>query len=613
MKRSNNENRLEFSVGAIESTSYEAVKHRALKQLAECMLFENILDHTKHEVENGNVEFTINALDTSGNPVVYLSTGYISNSYGRVRLSSKILRQSEGVVTETPSIALFLAETAPLFNPDQEKLSTFIAELNNTVAKDCAAHHFNSSITLDRLRTYDNFESAVIDGHRYHPCYKSRIGFDLLDNCAYGHDFHPAVNLYWVALRKSFAHVYTGQNVDFDALIASEIGERVLNEFKERILSKNEQVDDFIFTPIHPWQLREKLLLEYVDEIASNDIILLGFHPDDYRPQQSTRTLSNQTNKNAHTLKLALSIVNTSADRLLSPHNVANSTSVSDWLDGILSNDDFLKNELDFSFIKEVAGVHDDRSRLPQVLKQRRFGMIGAIWRESIHTHLRPGEFAIPATALCFVDGNGDSLADDWIATYGMDVWVSRLMQVFLTPFIHLVYTHGIGFEAHAQNSIFIFQDGWPVRVAVRDLPGGIRFDRSFLQSPASCPTLDDAPGFRLRPGQQSVLDATAQEVAWYLHDSIFFVHVAEIAHFLNIRYGLPERAFWKIVIDVIKEYQERFPELLPRFQAFDLFKPEIRISQYSKRKLFDEDSGGAYHYVPNPLSQENLAQTASR
>lgn len=609
---SGNVSELKFSVDAIGS-NYIAVKSRALRQLTESMLFEDVLHHTREKLENEVVEFIISGLDSVGNQVTYTCTGRVSDSYGRVRINSEILRKTVDQEIEAPSIALFLAETAQLFEPNQEKLSIFIAELNNTVAKDCAAHHFNSSISLDQLRTYDDFESAVIDGHRYHPCYKSRIGFDLLDNCTYGHDFHPSVNLFWIALRKSMACTYASQSIDFEKLIHEEIGEKVFNEFREHIVNNNEQAEDYVFVPVHPWQWREKIQLEYVDEIACNDLIPLGFHPDDYRPQQSTRTLSNQTKQNAYTVKLALSIVNTSADRLLSPHNVANSAPVSDWLNEILQEDDFLKDELDFSFIREVAGVHDNRSHLPQTLKQRRFGMIGAIWRESIYMHLRPGEFAIPATALCFVDAKGQALADNWIENYGLHPWVSKLLEVFLTPFVHLTYAHGIGFEAHAQNTILIFHDGLPLRVAVRDLPGGIRFDRSYLQYPELCPSLDDAPGFRLRPGQRSVLDATAQEVVWYLHDSIFFVHVAEISHFLHSRYGLPETTFWKMAADAILKYQEKFPELHQRFKAFDLFKPEIRISQYSKRKLYDEDTKGAYHYVPNPLNQNNFFKTTAQ
>lgn len=598
----NNKN---FYTEAINSSSYEVVKRRALRQLIESMLFENILTHNRQTLADGSVEFTILGADANGDEVRYICKGAITESYGRIRLHNSVIRQVGKSGLEAPSIALFLAETGQKFEHDEEKFSAFIAELNNTVAKDCAAHQFNSGASIDNLSTYDDFESAVINGHLYHPCYKSRIGFNLQDSEAYGNDFHLSVNLFWIAIRKNQVQIHTGRNINFDSLIATEIGNEICEKFKEKIVKKQRKIEDYIFLPVHPWQWREKIVLEYVDEIACHDLIPLGFHPDNYSPQQSLRSLSNQTKKNAYTVKLALSIINTSADRLLSPHNVANSAIVSDWLDGLLKNDNYLKKTLDFSFIKEVAGIYDDRTHLPPALQKRRFGIIGTIWRESIHQHLRLGDFAIPATALCYVDTKGQAITDSWIASHGLHFWVTQLLDVLLTPFMHLLYAHGIGFEAHAQNTILIFRDGLPTRVAVRDLPGGIRFCRDYLQDPDACPTLYDAPNYRLTPGERSVLDATTNEVVWYLHDAIFFVHVAEIAHFFHFRYGLPELQFWKLVSDTILRYQEKFPELQSCFQSFDLFQPEIRISQFSRRKIFEGHVTNAYKFAPNPLNQK--------
>jgi siderophore synthetase component len=43
---------------------------------------------------------------------------------------------------------------------------------------------------------------------------------------------------------------------------------------------------------------------------------------------------------------------------------------------------------------------------------------------------------------------------------------------VSLRPLLRLLVRHGIGLEAHTQNSLIALDDGWPARFVVRDLEG---------------------------------------------------------------------------------------------------------------------------------------------
>ena len=52
-------------------------------------------------------------------------------------------------------------------------------------------------------------EGLITDGHRYHPAYKSRIGFDLDDDLAFGPEFLPVLHPFWVAAHRSVAEVTT--------------------------------------------------------------------------------------------------------------------------------------------------------------------------------------------------------------------------------------------------------------------------------------------------------------------------------------------------------------------------------------------------------------------
>ena len=57
--------------------------------------------------------------------------------------------------------------------------------------------------------TTSALEGLITDGHRYHPAYKSRIGFDLDDDLAYGPEFLPVLHPFWVAAHRSVAEVTT--------------------------------------------------------------------------------------------------------------------------------------------------------------------------------------------------------------------------------------------------------------------------------------------------------------------------------------------------------------------------------------------------------------------
>jgi L-2,3-diaminopropanoate---citrate ligase len=51
--------------------------------------------------------------------------------------------------------------------------------------------------------------------------------------------------------------------------------------------------------------------------------------------------------------------------------------------------------------------------------------------------------------------------------------WLRRYLELSLRPVTRLLVRHGIGLEAHTQNSLVALDDGWPVRFVVRDLEGG--------------------------------------------------------------------------------------------------------------------------------------------
>ncbi|QNU37237.1 hypothetical protein IC801_15865 [Geobacillus sp. 44B] len=169
-------------------------------------------------------------------------------------------------------------------------------------------------------------------------------------------------------------------------------------------------------------------------------------------------------------------------------------------------------------------------------------------------------------------------LIDDWIKTYGLETWVKQMLNVSVTPLIHLLYAHGIAMESHAQNMILIHKNGMPTRLALKDFHDGIRFSREGLNDPTLCPLLRPTPDIHARVNRNSFIETDdLLLVRDFVHDAFFFINLSEICLFLEEHYDLPEASFWKMVAEVILQYQQRFSHLAERFQLFPLLLKPFR------------------------------------
>ena len=102
---------------------------------------------------------------------------------------------------------------------------------------------------------YDALESAIIDGHPYHPAYKSRIGFDLTDNLAWGAEFAHAIHPLWLAAHRSTAMVSVSAELHETTFLSEQLGSATVKEFQQRIRRAGGDPVDYTFVPVHPWQM----------------------------------------------------------------------------------------------------------------------------------------------------------------------------------------------------------------------------------------------------------------------------------------------------------------------------------------------------------------------
>ncbi|MEN1990162.1 IucA/IucC family protein [Paenibacillus hubeiensis] len=602
---------------ALSSHHYPAARRRIFRQLVESLLYEKVIQATSTEQADGNTLWTLEGRGLNGEQVHYFCKGKRHLTFGRLRLTDEpIMRVTKQgscqEQKEADSIPLFLLEVVRGTGADEAKLLHFIRELEQTLINDTLARHVRSLRQADPVPVHDEeWEQRVIEGHPYHPSYKSRIGFRVEDQLKYGPEFGNAIRPLWLAVRKERVRVSRSAqarvfgSANNGEWIREQIGEETLSRF-DRFLRENgaHAADAYTLIPVHPWQWESVITSVLAEDLRNGYIVPLGISDHAYTAQQSIRTLANRSRPDLASLKLSLSIINTSTGRVIAPHTVQNAPLITDWLQGIASEDPYLRDELRVIMLGEIVGAAYDNSHVPDMLQPDGYGVLSCIWRESVYAQLGTGESVLPFNALATLDAEGCPVIEPWIGRYGAEAWLNDLLNVSVLPLIHWLFAHGIALESHAQNMLLIHDDGKPLRIALKDFHDGIRFKTDLLAEPGRCPELVDVPEYHRRVNRNSFLVAEeAEAVRDFVHDAFFFINLGELALFMQEHYGIPERHFWNRIRRIIEQYQHRFPEHQARYEAFSLFEPEIGVEQLTKRRMYPDDEL-RMHQVPNPLSE---------
>lgn len=342
-------------VPALRAPTATAVRRRLFRQTLASLVYEGAAD-----VSADGREHVIAGIDRDGRPVRYLFEADRAVGFDRVRLSAEPVRRedADGAVAEAASLPQFLGEVraAILGGEHPEQLARFAVELEETRVKDVLAEYVRAGRhQLLADADHEALEGLITDGHRYHPAYKSRIGFDLDDDVAYGPEFLPVLHPFWVAAHRSVAEVTTSSVDPPDP--RAELGPTAAAAFDARIHDAGGDPADYAWLPVHPWQWRERLRRAFADLLADGRLVALGPDPASFSPQQSIRTLSCRDDPARSHLKTALSITNTSTSRRLAPHTVRNAAPISDWLARIVARDDFLARDARVIVLGEVHGV----------------------------------------------------------------------------------------------------------------------------------------------------------------------------------------------------------------------------------------------------------------
>ncbi|MFB6948389.1 IucA/IucC family protein [Streptomyces niveus] len=533
-------------------------------------------------------------------------------TFGTWRVEPDSLRRHPGVPDAGPE--RLLLDARGVLGWDGATTAEVLRELTATRRADASA--IAHALPAAELADLGYLElEAYQDGH---PCMllnKGRLGFSASDAAAYAPESAPAVRLLWAAVHRDLA-AYSGvPGLDAERLLAEELDaatrERFAAVLARECAGTGLPADAFVLLPVHPFHWDEAVATLFAPYLADGRVVLLGRSDDRYRPLQSIRTLANIDHPHRRNVKVPLLIRNTLVWRGLSTGPTEAAPDVSAWLHSVRDADPYLRDELRFHPLGEVAAVAVGHPLYESVADApyRYHELLGAVWREPVAALLDTdaGERARTMAALLKTGSDGRALTAELVERSGLTptAWLARFFAALLPGLLHYLYRYGVAFCPHGENTVVLFdRDEIPLGIAVKDFAEDVNL------LPGALPEYAGLTG----RADRVLLRWPAHELAHSLLSAVFAGHFRFFAPLCADQLGVGEDEFWALVRAEIERYHARFPELADRFDAYGLLAPSFDRVALNREQLL----GGGFHdraerdegfdvvhgTVPNPLAR---------
>lgn len=549
--------------------------------------------------------------DEEGYTVFRLETGKEHVEYhfrGQKRLmdywhidKKSIKKQENGIVNPLLDVPAFFLEMQTVFDLDPNTQARYTEELLHTLY--CDALILEQGVIPSRVLAAAGYQKVEhnMTGHPWVIVNKSRLGFSPTDLRTYAPEADKTLKVIWLAAHHDRSSFQALENIQKEEFYRSEIGNELYETFKQQLSAGGRSISDYNLIPVHPWQWENKLIVHYAGDIANGLLVLLGEGNDTYSPQQSIRTLFNTDYPEKRYLKTAVSILSTGNIRGLSPKQMTIAPSITDWVKGLIKDDQYLAEKGTIFLGEEAATtyLHPQYGAIKNVPYQYN-EFLGALWRESAEPYLKEGEEMVTMASLLYVDHDEVSLVQAFAEKAGISIqeWVTRYLDAYLTPLLHIYYTHSLCVTPHGENIMLVLKNGNPQRIVIKDFVDDIvltaeareKLPAHLADGLIQSSNKDNVPLFILL----GVFDA-------------FFRYLSDVLHRTT---DCKEDQFWILVHECIDRYKNDNPHLQERYEKYDLYVPafkrfyinslRLKNNGYSENKAFAiPKKDGA---LPNPL-----------
>lgn len=412
-------------------------------------------------------------------------------------------------------------------------------------------------------------EQGLRFGHIFHVTSKASEGFSEQDLQCYAPELGASFRLHYFAVAAGLLDTRTvhEKSLPIDPEAARSAADLLAD-------------GDYRLLPCHPWQANYLLGLPEIEVLAkSNLLIALGPLGEVAWPTSSVRTVW-LPGQNLF-LKLSLNIRITNFVRNNPPEQVERALDASLAL-SLLPRQ--VCEQASFCILPELGSqtlnVPDEALRAACAVVYRQAMPSGEAGHIQVLASVleEPADGEIPLLSL-LRQAAGKCAPDEALVR----AWWARYLDVTLLPLLQLFSDYGISLEAHLQNAMVAFRDGWPVRGYARDMEGTSISRQRF-------PFLD-----RLKPDSPALYE---DEQAW--HRFQYYVLVNHVGHAIAClaRTGLgTEAVLWQ---DTAAQLKASGNPLAPQL----LKLPTLPAKANLLSSFHQQGERPAWVEIPNPMLQ---------
>ena len=469
----------------------------------------------------------------------------------------------------------FLIEFKDELGIPDESFPVYLEEVCSTLSGSAYLNFYGKPTSKDLLTSGYQQTESTMTGHPRFIANNGRIGFDASDYREYAPETAEPFSLVWLAGHSNTAIFTAISTLDYEQVILQELGSENLQRCNNILINKKLNPEEYFFIPVHPWQWFNKLANIFAADIATKQLVCLGYSNDQYLPQQSIRTFFNVSNPQKFYVKTALSVLNMGYIRGLSPKFMKTNPPINEWIYNLVQKDNYLQ-EKKFIILREIASVSFAHQYYEAAINEDSHykKMLACLWRESPVSKLKENQRLITMAALLHIDNNGNAYLPTLIRASGLSTsdWLKAYFACYLSPLLHCFYKWDMVFMPHGENLIMVLENHIPVRAIMKDIGEEV----SLLN------TMHPVPEAALRLSVTVPEAAKTLPLFTQIFDSIFrFISAILVEHG-----DFSENEFWKLVADCILDYQKEHPEFNEDYQKYDLFVKEFSPDALNRLQL---------------------------